>query len=887
MKKKNIWIHVGIIAAMLVVSLIYFSPVMSGKIVLQGDIVKYEAMVKETKDFHEQTGEYAHWNSAMFSGMPVYQVGGNEPMKSVYVPLRSTVNLDFLDLGRSVGVLFLYLLGFYLAMLVMGCNPWVSLVGALAFGLGSYNIIIVEAGHISKAWAMAMMAPILAGMILCLRKPKEGKNKWKDWMWGGILFTLALGLQLNFNHIQITYYTVIGAVILGLTYAIVAIKQKYVKEFLIALGLLIGASALAFACNARALVVSMEYAKETMRGGNELTVTPENLYGQKTGTKSENTNSGLDIEYAMNGWSYDIGETYTLLVPGAWGGATYETINPEESELVKAFYENGIQNPYEESLGDKLPLYRGDMRYTSGPVYFGAIVIMLFLLGMIAVKGTDRWWILGASIVSIFLAWGYHFLGLNEWLFNNLPFYNKFRTPSMALVLANVCMVIMATLTLKHIFNPLKTEEDQKRILKGLYISAGSTILFILVVLIGTTDFSSPVEEHWPDNLASALRKDRESLFTSDSWRSIIFILLAAATIWLYLKHKIKKAGVALAFLGVLIVIDLWGVDRRYLNNKNFVEKDDSRVTLSDATDIDREIDRQAAENHDIDYRVLNIASGDPFNDSHPSAYHHQLGGYSAVKMSRYQNLIEFYISRHTGMILNIDQYFDSVFKTERLSQEQQIQILESNILHETQRAYVVNMLNAKYLVDRFGLVIRNPYALGNCWLVDNIKAVDNVNDEILSLHDFNPATTAVVNIKEFPDMAKFTSSATQGDTIWMEHQTPYNPDYLKYHSRTSSPRLAVFSEIYYAPDWRVYIDGKPVDYIRVNYMLRGLVIPEGEHTIEFKNEAPLFHKMDTVTLIASIILVLIIGGALYLYYRSSRSQKDSPKEIPPTKKKK
>lgn len=843
--KKNVWIHVGMVAAMLAVSLIYFSPVLSGKIVRQGDIESFEAMVKETNDFHEQTGEYAHWNSAMFSGMPGYQVGGNPPVKSVYQPMKQVGTLGFLGLDRNAGVLFFYLIGFYIALMALGCKPWMSLIGALAFGLGSYNIIIIEAGHITKAWSMAMAAPILAGMILCLRKPREGKEKWKDWLWGGILFTVALGLQLLCNHIQITYYTVIGAVALGITYAIVSIKQRYFKDFLIAVGILVVGAALSFACNSRSLMVSKEYADVTMRGGNELTVTPSALYGNEAQRAAENTSNGLDINYAFS-WSYGIGETYTLLVPGAMGGGGNEPINPESSEYAKRIAESGNIAP------DKAPLYWGGQPGTSGPVYFGVIVFMLFLMGMIVVKGVDRWWILAATLISIMLSWGLNFLALNGWLFDNLPLYNKFRTPSMALVLANVCMVLMATLTLKHIFDPKNTEADRKRILRGLYISAGALILIILSTMIasGTLKFSGGYYDrilreqyHYPEELIAALQPDRESLFIGDSWRSIIFVLLAATAIWLYTKQKIKNTGVILAILGVLIVIDLWGVDRRYLNKDNFIEKEDVELSLAEAANYGEDgIDQIAAQNGDTNYRVYNLVGNNPFNLSKPAAFHHQIGGYSAVKMSRYQNLIDFYIS-HGNM-------------------------------------NVFNMLNTRYIVTPDRQVQMNPYALGCCWLVDSVKTVSTVNDEILALNDFNPATTAVVNIKEFPDMAKFSSSPAVGDTIWIEHQTPYNPDYLKYHSRTSGPRLAVFSEIYYAPDWRVYIDDKPVDHFRLNYVLRGLVIPAGNHVIEFRNEAPLFHKMDTVNLITSIVLVLIIGGAIFLVYRKSqRPQWDKKKK--------
>ena len=885
--KKNVWIHVGIVLAMLAVSMVYFSPVLGGKMVKQGDTIKFESMVRETKAYHEATGEYALWNSAMFGGMPVYQIGGNAPMQSVFAPLRGVVNLEIVDWGRSVGVLFLYLIGFYVALLLLGCNPWVSLVGALAFGLGSYNIIIVEAGHISKAWAMAMMAPVLAGMVLCLRKPKEGKDKWKDWLWGGTLFTLALGLQLNFNHIQITYYTVIGAVVLGLTYAVVSIRQKYVKKFLIGVGLLVGGSALAFACNARGLVASMEYAEATMRGGNELTVTPEEMYGQPTGAKSENTDKGLNIEYAMKGWSYGKGETLTLLVPGAWGGATYEGINPEKSEFAKMFTENGYGYPW----GEKAPLYRGDMRYTSGPVYFGAVVMLLFLLGMVVVKGADRWWVLVASVVAVVLAWGYHWLGLNGWLFENLPYYNKFRTPSMALVLANVCMALMAGLTLKHVFDPKNTDADRKRIMKGIYIAGGSLVLLLLgmIVASGSFDYSGVIDGDLkakaglPDEFIGALKKDRQSLLVGDAWRSLLFIVLAGVTLWLYTKGILKKAGVALAIVGALVVVDLWTVDRRYLNESNFVSKDDPESVPTEQQ-YDYDIDAYAAQYGDKDYRVFTLAGGDPFNDSHPAAFHHQIGGYSAVKMSRYQNLIEFYISPYANMIYNVDQgvkrYLDSVSRVERITQEQQKQIIEREMQRFLQGANVANMLNTRYVVDYFGLTIRNPHALGNCWLVKDVWGVDDVNKEIVALKDFNPAEEAVVNTKEFPEMAKFSSAAAAGDTIWMEHQDPYNPNLLKYHSRTKGDRLAVFSEIYYAPDWRVYIDGQEAEYFRVNYVLRGVVIPAGEHEIVFKDEAPTYHKMNLVTILGSVVLVLVIGGGIFLVYRKRpHPQTPSPRK--------
>lgn len=845
--KKKIWIHVGIVVAMFAVACIYMSPALNGKIIRQWDVQKYEAMSHMQKEVCERTGTIPNWAPSMFSGMPGYQIT-SEPQHSVFMSIKDSVSLSFLGMQRNVGVLFLYLLGFYLALLCFGASPWLSLVGALSFGLGSYNIIIIEAGHLTKANAVALMAPIIAGMVsvmkCSLNTSLEKRSSSHRIIWGTLLFTLALILQISFNHIQITFYTALACIIIGITYLVVALRQHRFPQFAINVSLLLIGGVLAFGCNARSLLVNEEYARYTMRGGNELTVTPADLYGEEAAKATENTANGLNINYAFS-WSYGVGETYTLLVPGAMGGGSMEPVNPDDSKLYNAFAENGYQYPW----GDKEPLYWGGQPMTSGPVYFGAIVMMLFLLGMIVVKGPERWWLLAASIVSILLSWGGNFMALNGWLFEHLPLYNKFRTPSMALVLANVCMALMAALTLKHIFCPDNTNEDRKRMMKGLYISTGSLVAVILgVMLFGSMNFSSQVEEQWPEHLSSALRADRESLFMSDSWRSFIFIILAAATLWLYLNKKIKKSGIALAIIGVLIVVDLWGVDRRYLNSENFIDKDEVELRQQP---YDTDIDTKAAQYGDKDYRVFNLAVN-TFNDSEPSAFHHQIGGYSAAKLSRYQNIIDFYLGRYNP-------------NNDLVSMEQ------ANVSMP-----VLNMLNARYLVLPFkqGVgVVRNPNALGNCWFVDSILSVNNPNEEILALKDFNPATTAVVDVSKFKiQNSKFKIDST--DAIVLEHLDPYNPDYLKYKSHTSGTRLAVFSEIHYAPDWFAYIDGKPAEYIRVNFILRALEVPAGDHVIEFKNEAPRMHRLDNITLVISIITLIVMGGAIFLVYYKKKEKK-------------
>lgn len=832
--KKKILTHVGLVAIMLAAALIYFSPILDGKKLYQGDTQKYASMVKETKDYHAKTGEYVHWNSAMFSGMPGYQVGGNPPVKSVFTPIKNILTLKWLGMDENAGVLFFYLIGFYVAMIALGCTPWLSLLAALAFGLGSYNIIIIEAGHITKAWSLAMMAPIFAGMILCLRYKK---NK-GDLLWGGLLFVFALSLQLHCNHIQITYYTIIGALLLGLFHFVYAFKDKRIGQFATGLGVLLCGCVLAFACNSRNLMVSQQYAKHTMRGGNAITVTPEDLYHDGEPASIGGRKSGLDIDYAFS-WSYGVGETYTLLVPGAMGGGSTETVS-RESASYKAFHQ------------EQMPLYWGDQPFTSGPVYFGAIVVFFFLLGLIMVKGPERWWLLAATVLAILMSWGRNLLPLNEWLFNHLPMYNKFRTPSMSLVLANVAMVMMGILGLRQMFS---SNVDSKKKRMALYISAGvsAILLFGGLVICGGFSYSGASDAQmapqygaqW-QQIQNIFIQDRKALFVSDTWRSIILIVLAFAVMWLCVRLSEKttaKPWLTTMFsviLVILVAFDLWGVDRRYLNDSKYVSENQLKLR-PDSWDM--AIDQQAAYFGDEDYRVLNMATN-TFNDSKPAAFHHQIGGYSAVKMRRYQDIIDFYISRHINM-------------------------------------QILNMLNARYFVDRTGQVQRNPDALGNVWFVREIKRVDDANSEIMALNDFDPSTTAIVDQSAMGYILNdFTPVPDSMATIAMEHQHPYNPDYVKYNSHSTTDQFAVFSEVYYEPDWRVYIDGKPAKYVRANYILRAMVVPAGDHVIEFRNEAPLFHRMDTVTILGSIVLILISAGAIILYYRTKKNDEDTDHKI-------
>lgn len=831
---KKILTHVGIIIICLVVAIAYFSPALKGKVISQGDIMNSQAMSYEQDQYRNSTGEYTHWTPGMFSGMPSYQISV-EPQHSVFTTLKHVLIMRDLGWERNIAILFLYLLGFYICLVAMGVNPWISLIGAIAFGLGSYNIIIVEAGHITKAWAISMMAPILAGMVLAFKR---------KYVWGGILFTLALGLQITFNHIQITYYTVLMAGILGVVYFIFAIKEKTLKQFLIGVGVLVIGSVLVLATNSRHLIVNQEYAKYTMRGGSEISVTPEDLYKDGEPKSIAGEKSGLNIDYAYN-WSYGKGETFTIMIPGFFGGGSGEKVS-HDSEFYKNF------------RSEHAPLYWGDQPFTSGPVYFGAIIVFLFVFGLFVVKGPERWWLLIATFLAILMSWGNNLLGFNEFLFNNLPYYNKFRTPSMSLVIANVAMVMMAMLALKAVFDKKNLNTtDQRSLNRALYISVGITGGLCLLFALFASSFSysglsdqqmaQQYGNNWP-YIEQALMQDRKALLRGDSFRSFALIALAGVMIWLFINKKIKKAWPVVAVIAALVVFDLWGVDKRYLNDDNFVSKNQFALF---PTQDDMAIDQAAAENGDKDYRVLDMVHN-TFNDAKPSAFHHQIGGYHAAKLRRYQDLIDFYISRH----INLN---------------------------------VINMLNTRYFVQPDGkggtAIQRNMDALGNAWFVDATQLVANPNEEILALNKFNPADTAIVGADFAEKVQGKELSRDSNSTIEMLHQTPYNPDYVAYKTHTTKDQLAVFSEIYYAPDWRAYIDGQPAEYLRVNYILRAMVVPAGDHTIEFRNEAPTQHKWDKVTLASSVVLVVVIIGSIVLWVIKRRKDESSDEIAKPDKK--
>lgn len=861
---KKTLIHIAAIAIMLIAACVYFAPVLSGDIVYQGDMQKAEAMAHQQKMAADSTGTIPNWNPGMFSGMPGYQTA-SEPQRSVFTPLKSLLIMRPFGVERNIGMLWLYLIGFYVALIAFGCNPWVSLLGALAFGLGSYNIIIIEAGHITKGWAMAMIAPVLAGMVLAFksgeRKTENGKINWRQLVWGAILFTIAVGLQITFNHIQITFYTVLGGIIMGLTYLVFALKDKWFPKFLAIVGVLLVGCLFAAGSNYRHLTVNQEYAKVTMRGGSEITVTPSDIGLESIGQSQDNKSGGLDINYAFS-WSYGVGETYTILVPGATGGGSGEGV-ADDSEWTRRTGQK------------KAPLYWGDQPFTSGPVYFGSIIIFLFILGCFIVKGPERWWLIIATVIAIVLSWGRHFLPVNGFLFDHLPLYNKFRTPSMSLVLANVTMIVMAMLALKTIFEH-KTENEKQKTENGkcfsraLYWAGGIVAGIILIGIIvaktklsftgvGDEQYKAQLGDQWPV-FQNLLVEERRSLFMRDSLRSLVFVALAFVTLWLYINNKVKKSGIAIALLAVLTVIDLWGVDRRYLNNDNFVAPE--RVALHRNVS-EQQLDQTAAANGDRDYRVYDLTVN-TFNDSRPSAFHNEIGGYSAAKLRRYQDLIDFYLGSR-----KLYDYVNSC----------QIGYNGNNLLAVNEPYPVLDMLNARYLMlnlqQNQPTPVRRNTALGNCWFVNEVKFVADANAEILTLNDFEPYRTAIIDQSQWPDVVKDVTgkqiSPDSSESIILVHTYPQTPDHITYKSHTNGERIAVFSEIFYAPDWRAYIDGKPAEYFRADYVLRAMIVPAGDHTIEFVNEAPTLHRHDNITLVISLMMLVVMAGGIFFVYRKKK----------------
>ena len=824
------------------ITITYFSPIfMDGMDLPQGDMTSVNAMAKEATDFHKKTGEYSGWQNSMFSGMPTETIFV-EPSFNIFYTL-SVIFRGGLPLLHA-GILFSYLIGFYIFMLCIGASPWLSILGALAFSLGSYNLIIIEAGHVTKGYAIAYMAPIIGGIILTYRK---------KFLLGSLITFLFLGMEIYSSHIQITYYTMIAVGVLALCYFIYYLfTVKNLKPFFKASGILVVAAILAVAPNFSGLYPIYEYSKDTMRGGSELTIVPEN----QPNNSEKPHDAGLEIDYAFS-WSYGKAETFTLLVPNMYGGG-HVTLDKSD-ETYRALKEEGYGSTY-------LPTYWGDQPFTSGPVYFGAIVIFFFILGLFIIKGPEKWFVIAVCIISFILAWGKNFEAINNFLFYNLPFYNKFRTPSMALAIASVAMPILGLMALKNIFSgEISKEKAWKFTWMSAAISGGLCIIIMIFGFfasytgVGDAGYQNQLlnagfDQDRIDAIMSILKDYRKSMLIQDSLRSIVFIGLAFGALWLYLKNKVQQNYYIIAGLTILIIADMWTIDRRYLNSDNF-QPERKVKNFHKATEVDQLI----LQDPDINYRVLNLA-GNTFNESATSYFHKSIGGYSPAKFRRYQDLIDFYMSP--------DQLMNKVGT--KLMAEQ-----KGDSLPDPKELNVLNMLNAKYLILPVGEGRAYPFinkdAFGNGWFVSYVQFVENPDQEILALKGANLKDTAIVDVR-FKELIK---NQTFGfDSTASIKNTKCVPNRLEYEIKTNQEQMVVFSEVFYDKGgWRAYLNGKEVPHFRANYILRAMIVPAGNHKVEFVYTPFARVFSNKIASLSSIVVIIIVMGGIgvYLYQRKRK----------------
>ena len=804
--------HITAIILFLLLPIVYFSPVLENKQLNQHDSQTYIGMSKEIVDYNKKSDDLALWSNSMFGGMPAYLVG--LPIKTI---ISSVYNLTNLYNWRPISFIFLYFAGFYLALLLFGVSPWLALAGALGFGFSSYNFIIIAAGHASKAIAIGYMAPVIASFYFTLKKEK--------WI-GGALFGISLALEIYSGHPQISYYTLLILLIMGITELVFAFKNKEIPEIIKRIAIIVAFTLLAVASNTSRLWTTWEYGKYSMRGKSDLT------------NDKANKTSGLDRDYATS-YSYGIGETLTLLIPDFNGGSSTVGFG-ENSETGKMLRSNNVPNA--SVVVKQLPGYWGGQPQTSGPVYFGSIICFIFILGLFILKGPIRIWVVIATLLSIALAWGHNFMPLTNLFLDYFPGYNKFRTVTMILVIAGFTFPLYAILTLQKIIN---REIESKKFLKPLAWSIGLTagIALIFAVLPGMAgSFTSPIDSQLPDWLQGSIISDRQSMLQSDALRSAIFILLGAGVIWALVEEKIKVSN-GLLILGILIVVDMWGVDKRYLNDALFVSAQEARNPIK-ATAADQAI----LQDKTSDYRVLNMAVS-TFNDATTSYFHQSIGGYHGAKMRRYQELIDFHIGNEMALIgqrlekIKTESGMDSLF-------------LGLNAL---------NMLNTKYLIyNPQAGPIQNKHALGSVWLVDKYQFVDNADQEIAAIKIIDPAREVVID-KKYQAMLNGIILRSDPEANIVLKEKSLNK--MTYHYQGNGNQLAVFSAIYYPKGWNVYIEGKIVPHFQADFVLRSMLLTKGNYDIVFKFEPVSFLVGSVISFWSSILLLLFITALFVKTY--------------------
>jgi hypothetical protein len=796
--------HALTLVLFIALSYIYLFPLLEGKQIAQHDIQSFTGMSKELADYRQETGREAIWTNSMFGGMPGFMISVVYA-NNVLTYLQSA----FRSLFHPAAMLILYMLGFYILLNSIKVKRELAALGAMAFGFSSYHLIIIQAGHNSKAYAIGYLMLVIAGVLMAYRH-----NRIK----GSLLLAFGLSLEIMAGHPQITYYGLLALVVFGVTELIVSVREKRIPGFLKTTGMLAAAALLAVAVNFSYLYTTWEYSKKTIRGKSELTY------------NSENKTSGLDKDYVVQ-WSQGIGETLTLLIPNFKGGS-HDTNPGIDSESYRAL-QNRVENPRQ--VINQVIMYHGEKPFTSGPYYAGAIIIFLFVLGLFLVRGADKWWLLAATIVSVVLSWGKYVMPLTSFLLDYLPLYNKFRAPEMTLVIAGFTLPLLGFMALQQVITGQVTSVVLRKSLKWAFgITGGITLAFALVPGIAG-DFAAPFDGAYPDWLTEAVRSDRSAILRADALRSFILIALAAGTLYLWHLKKIN-IKILIGTLAVLIVTDLWVIDKRYLNAGNFVTKREAGAIYQPAA-----ADLEILKDKDLSYRVLPLQN--PWADSRASYFHKNVGGYHAAKLRRYQEMIEHHFTPE------IEKMIDGL-RNEKPASEVFADLPAINMMNTR---YIIYDLNAPPLV--------NPNALGNAWFAENFIIVPDADTEIEDLKSINPAATAIVDQRFAEHLQGKTFNP---DTASFIRLTEYQPNYLRYESNTASEQLVVFSEIYYRDGWKSFVDGKEYPHFRANYILRAMVVPAGNHVLEFRFEPESFLKGNKVSLAGSILLFLAV--ALYAW---------------------
>ncbi len=794
--------HLIVIGVFAVLALIFSYPQLQGKVLNQHDVLSWKAMSQEGREHFEKTGENVLWSNSMFGGMPTYTY--YVPKNSNYVYYIQGAIMGFI--GKPAGFLFLAMLCFYILMSCLKIDRWLGVAGAIAYAFSTYNAGLIAGGHETKMLALSYMPAMLAGLIYIYRS---------DWWRGTPLLGLSLSLMITTGHYQVVYYSIIMVFIAVVGFFAIAIKNGMIKQFFVSSIIAMVVAMIAVGPSMQFVMSTMEYNKTTMRGGQSELTFVKHDQDKKSG--------GLDKEYAFR-WSNGIGETLGLMIPYLYGGSSSEPadVAPATSEIIG------------EQAGGLM--YWGPQPFLLGPVYFGAIICFLFVLGMMVIRSQHKWWILAVTIVSIVLSWGKHFPTVNYFLFDTLPMLNKFRVPSMWIILAQMAFPLLAIWGVHDIIN---SKEDKKTLLNKLKIAVGVTAGICILIALGGKlffDFTGAVDTKIPDEMKAqlipALKEDRSAIASKSAITSAIYIILAAGLIWAYITSKLQSAKAVVFGLVALISIDLMSVYNHYLNDDNYVEASEYEAIFEQ-----RMVDQQIKQDKDPYYRVLDLTR-DVYNDA-IQAYHHKvIGGYSPAKMEIYQDMI--------------DVHLNGNFNTA-----------------------VLNMLNTKYIVynPQSPQVSINPEACGNGWFVNEVKWVNTADDEIRALdaarlgdtavfaNPFNPKQTAVVRNTFKKDLEGYVFGKDSTASVTL---TKYGLNDLEFMSKNNQNGLAVFSDIYYPYGWKAYIDGKEIPILKANYLLRAIKVPAGEHKIKFEFHPDSFYTGDRIALISCLLLFGITGFSLF-----------------------